>query len=280
MSTPRLTHLLILTVALSGLAACGGGGGGDDAPAPPASPTPSEPPPVNGMPAFPSEAVTGLTYPSKTLTLTSAQANELVQTAISTYLLSDEATAATRLGQEAPGALNSAASPAACSGGGSISYSASGSNYGYTYGNCVSGLYTYGGASTMALGTGTYAITYSNLPVAGPTGWTTGSDGLTGTTACKVSAGAAKCIATYKGFVWGYEHRFDHATLLANGSHQCNCQNAGSWNVVFENFGPSSGKAYVYATNGGAIITRNSASSFTVVLTVNSVTQTMTVTVS
>lgn len=274
MSTPRLTQLLILTVALSGLAACGGGGGGDAAPAPPAAPTPSEPPPVNGMPAFPSETQTGLSYPSKTLTLTSAQAGELVQTAVATYKISGQAAAAVQLGQEAPGALSSAASPAPCSGGGTIVYSAGSSSYGYTYSTCASGVYVYGGASTMTLGSGAYDISYNNLPVAGPNNWSTGSEGLTGVTACKVSAGSAKCIATYKGFIWGYDHTFDHTTLLANGSHQCNCNNAGTWNVIFDDFGALSGKAYVYATNGGAIITRNSATSFTVVLTVNSVTNT------
>lgn len=277
MNTSRLTPLLILTVALSGgLAACGGGGGGDAAP-PPAAPAPSQPPPVNGMPAFPSEAVTGLTYPSKTLQLTTPQATELVKTTVSTYLISGEARAAVQLGQEAPGALSNTPSPAACSGGGAISYVLAAGKHDYAYAGCVSGPFTYAGGpnkNSMTLGTGAYDISYADLTVTG--GW---SGTLNGTTSCKIVAGVAKCTALVRGFIWGYDHAYDQVAAVANGTHQCNCDNAGTWNVLFENFGATGGKAYVYATNGGAIITRNSATSFTVVLTVNSVTQTIEVTV-
>lgn len=270
MKTTRLSQLLILTVALSGLAACGGGGGGDAAP-PPANPTPTQPPPVNGMPPFPLEAQTGLSYPSKTLQLTTAQAADLVETAVSTYKISGEARAAVQLGQEAPGALANTPSPAACSGGGAITYVLSAGKYDYAYAGCQSGAFTYNGGplkNYMTLGSGSYAITYDDLVVTG--GWDGTID--VGTTNCKIEAGVAKCVATVKGFIWGFDHTFDKATAIANGTHQCNCNNAGTWNVVFENFGPTSGKAYVYATNGGAIITRTGATTFTVELTVNSVT--------
>ena len=144
MKSSRLSRVLVLSVALSGLAACGGGGGGDAAP-PPANPTPTQPPPVNGMPAFPSEETTGLSYPSKTLTLTPTQADELVKTAVATYKISNEARAAVQLGQEAPGALANTPSPAACSDGGAINYAMSAGRYDYAYAGCTSGGFVYTG---------------------------------------------------------------------------------------------------------------------------------------
>jgi len=285
MNKQRLSQLLILTVALSGLAACGGGGGGGGSPAPaptPSGPAPGVPPIVNGLPPYPLEAATGLPYPSLTLQQTLAEAIELAQTAAQTYAIADEASAAVQLGQEVPGIASTPTTPAPCSAGGTIGYVARATGtpgYSYTYTDCKSAAFTFGGtgwADTTNSPT-SYLVGFNALTAQHSSGW---SQAITGLTTCKPGTGGApaKCTASIGGFFWGYDNTYDYTTQLAGGSHQCDC-GKGTWNVVFDAFGPVSGNAYVYATNGGAKVTRTGANTFTVVLTVNSVTETYFVTI-
>jgi hypothetical protein len=70
--------------------------------------------------------------------------------------------------------------------------------------------------------------------------------------------------------VWGRDTVVTAAGV--SGTHQCSCSQ-GSWNVTFNNFTASSGKAFVYATNGTANVTRTGLKTFTVALAVEGTTK-------
>lgn len=292
MATQQSVRLLSLLMVTAAITACGGGGGGGDttspspaptssspspapAPAPGSAPAPSPAPapgvgvpapaPISGPPPAPTEAATGLAAPtlnlstsSNTVTLVSSfilLAQELAQA----YTFADEGAAAQAIAK-----VSSNPTPFNCPGGGVMT---SGSPGSLSYVGCGTvGGYAFTGASTIANAGPTYTLNYSNLQV---TGGSAPSSPVTGQTTCVTAS--TNCVTTLGGYEWGYDASY--ANGLANGTHRCTCGN-GTWNVVYQDFGATSGTAYVYATNGTATVTRQSDRLFRVSQTVNGQTNT------
>lgn len=250
----------VVTLAACGLVvlltACGGGGGGGG---------------DSGTNAPPRPAA-GLSDPSLTLQQNQPTAISLAQEMVLTYQLSDEAAAAQQLVEMAPGVLDASTSPYACPGGsGTITFATNGAGFNYTYNACANDGYAYTGSGvispTVVSSTVTeYDLDFSNVTV---TGTNAPNTALTGSSVCTPGTSSVSCITTLGGYVWGND--VSYSAGLANGSHQCDCGN-GTWNVLFDDFGATSGAAYVYASNGEASVTRLTANTFRVVLTVNGVT--------
>jgi hypothetical protein len=260
MKSSRSLRLLTVGALAAWLVACGGGGGSSTTSTTPTAPTA----PTN----------TGLSAPGLTLTQDISAAVPLVEEMLLTYSLAADAQAAKALGALIPGVGATATSPVTCSGGGSIAFATrAGSDIlDYTYAACSDGTFTFDGTAAVGptFGTGgavtSYEIIFSGMTAAGPGGLnaTLGN----GTLTCTPNAGAApSCVTTLGGYVWGYDVAYSNG--LANGSHQCDC-GLGSWNVTFKDFGATSGKAEVFATNGSAVVTRTGAKTFTVVMFVGS----------
>jgi hypothetical protein len=170
------------------------------------------------------------------------------------YLVADDGMAHRELAVFAPQASDT------CTGGGTITVAGAGS-LGYTYTNCVLGGYTFNGTATMTPGgSSTYEVDPDSVSVTGPNGY---ASTLTGSSSCVVGT-PTKCTTTEGGFKWGYDINYDAATALAKGTHQCTCGAQLTWNVVFDDFGAGSGMAYVYATNGTAIVERTGDKTFLV----------------
>jgi hypothetical protein len=270
---------LFCGVALTTLAACGGGGGDDPAPTPPAPPPGSAtpvPPPPNSPPPPPAPAPTGtgLGNPSLQLTLNDRDAVLLARKMEEAGNAAAGAAATLALGPLDAGVQGSA-SPVACPLAGTLSYATTAPGvYTYTYTGCQVEGYTFNGTSTVTstLQGGvlqSFTVDFDGLQVAAA--GTPAS--VTGQLRCQAPAAAGQapaCVSSYASFVWGWDMSL--TAEGASGTHQCTCSN-GSWNVTFDQFTGSGGMAYVYATNGTAAVTRTGVKTFTVVLTVNGVTQ-------
>ena len=175
--------------------------------------------------------------------------------------VADEAGAAQKMAQLAPGLGGSAAGTFNCPGGGQIAFTPTGGALTYVYVNCATSGSIFNGSATMTATPTGYRLQYGNVAA---TGTDAPNSSLTGTTSCTPKAGGgADCVTTLSSFIWGYDSTYVNGS--ADGSHQCSCN--GTWNVVFQDFGPSSGTAYIFATNGKAVVTRTSASTFDVTQT-------------
>jgi len=267
---------LFVSVALTTLlAACGGGDADDDAPpAPsPGSATPV-PPPASNPPPAPVPAGTGLSLPTLRLTLNAEDAVLLAKKMVDAGDQAAGAVATLALGPLDPG-VSGAPSPLACPGGGTLGHVDAGAGVqAYTYTGCASGPYTFNGSSTFTPSMTAGVLTSFTLAFDGLLASGAGSPpSLTGTLNClaPTAAGAAPaCTSTFAHIVWGRDTVVSAAGV--SGTHQCSCSQ-GSWNVTFDAFNASSGKAFVYATNGTADVTRTGPKTFTVVLAVEGVTK-------
>lgn len=271
-------NTLFVGVALTTLlAACGGGDTVDDALSPPApgSATPV-PPPAGNPPPMP--AGTGLSPPTLRLSLNADDAVLLAKKMVEAGEQAAGAVATLALGPLDPGVspgVSGSPAPLACPGGGTLGHAGAGAGVqAYTYSGCVSGPYTFTGSSTFTPSMTGGVVTNFTLAFDGMLASGAGSPpSLTGTLNClaPTTAGAAPaCTSTFARIVWGRDTVVSAAGV--SGTHQCSCSQ-GSWNVSFSDFNATSGKAFVYATNGIADVTRTGLKTFTVVLTVEGVTK-------
>lgn len=268
---------LFVGVALTTLlTACGGGDTVDDALAPPSpgSATPVPPPSSGPPPPAPVPTVMGLSLPTLRLTLNAEDAVLLAKKMVDAGDQAAGAAATLALGPLDPG-LSGAPSPLACPGGGTLGHVGTGAGVqAYTYSGCASGPYTFTGSSTYTPSVAGGVVTSFTLAFDGLLASGAGSPpSLTGTLNClapTVAGAAPTCVSTFARIVWGWDTVVSAAGV--SGTHQCSCSQ-GSWNVSFNDFGASSGKAFVYATNGTADVTRTGLKTFTVVLTVEGVTK-------
>lgn len=259
----RLLSLMMLCAAIAG---CGGGGGGSPAPAPP-PPVPGPPaPPAAPAPPAPTQETTGLGPPTLSLNASTNPIDLglisslvfLAQEMVDAEVVADAAAAA-----QAVARVSVNATPFNCPGGGTMTAAAPGS---LTYTNCGTAAgYAFNGNATLTTNATGYTLSYNGLAA---TGANAPVDPLTGSSVC-TTAGGPNCVTTLGSFRWGFDATY--ANGVANGTHQCTCVNNQTWNVVFRDFGPTSGVAYVYATNGIATATRTGDKSFTVTQTVNGV---------
>lgn len=268
---------LFVGVALTTLlAACGGGDTADGtAPAPsPGSATPVPPPASTPAPPAPVPEGTGLSLPTLRLTLNADDAVLLAKKMVDAGDQAAGAVATLALGPLDPG-VSGSPSPLACPGGGTLASAGTGAGgQAYTYTQCASGPYTFNGSSsftpTMTAGVLTsFTLVFDGLLASGA-----GSPpSLAGTLNClapTVAGAAPACTSTFAHIVWGWDTVVSAAGV--SGTHQCSCSQ-GSWNVTFGDFNATSGKAFVYATNGTADVTRTGQKTFTVVLTVDGTTK-------
>ncbi len=159
-------------------------------------------------------------------------------------------------------------------GSGSISYEvpstaiASGYTVSYTYNACSYAGYTFNGTVTLTYDRYTsptdfaYTVKYSNFSVSGNG---LSSTNVSGTTSCNLSGGTASCY--YNDGTRGWSSTMTYSNGAVNGSYAVNYGN-GSVQVSYVNFGATGGTATVTGSNGSkAVITRTSATAFTVAIT-------------
>lgn len=284
MATSSSVKLLSVLMLSAAIAACGGGGGGGDAPpsagpapspspspgpspSPAPGPSPSPAPTPPSAPPAPTEATTGLTAPTLALSA-SADLNVLVQSFMQisqqlsqAYARADDAMAARVVSQVAvPDGTT-----VDCPEGGQVGASGGPAGRQVAYAGCAAAGYNFTGAAQYTVSGAGFQLQYSDLLAAGPANY---ANTLTATSDC---ATATNCVTSVSGYRWGYDAMYDPASRLANGAHRCECAN-GSWNVVFDDFGATSGVAYIYASNGVAVATRVSATRLSVQQTVGGVT--------
>ena len=139
---------------------------------------------------------------------------------------------------------------------------AAGGTLNYDYNACNTNGYTYDGSAVVTPdGTGLgYTIQLTGVSVSGPDGYSNPS--LTGSSTCILGNPSNRCTTSQGDFRWGFDITF--AAQLANGTHQCNCGVGRRWNVVFDDFGATNGVAYIYATNGEALVERTGEKTFLV----------------
>lgn len=108
----------------------------------------------------------------------------------------------------------------------------------------------------------TYTAEYVNFTVAGNG---VASQTISGKQTCSLSAGSASCY--YNDGSRGWSSTMTYSSGVVNGSYAVNYGN-GSVQVTYANFSATSGTATMTGSNGSkAVITRTSATSFTVSIT-------------
>jgi hypothetical protein len=260
--------LTALAAVLAALSACGGGGGGGG----------------GGGNAAPDDAIAQITppdytndtgllaAPTKVIDFNAGPQSQLDQ--LATFIRDlQEALAVAPLGQAA--AAFAAADDdgnGPISGGQYLSCPAhltiTGSTY--TFSGCVIDGYQVDGQATLsAVGASTYTLTFSGISVTLPS---SSPIAISGSADCTVTVGAVpKCVVqlgpisplsthTYR-FGWNA----DYAGGVASGTHSCGCTE--TWLVTLDNFTATSGTALIQASNGSALIRRDSANLWDVELT-------------
>ena len=294
MKSTRSLHLLFLSAAVAGLAACGGGGGGDataNSPAPSPAPAPSPSPSPSPSPApapAPAPTSSGLPAATATISQSAGTAVELAKKVYNVQLKGAGGAAAVKVGGAAPVVGSASVN---CPGGGTVTFSGPATGMAATYNACVVGGYTYGGTATVSyVASGStissYVVTYGGsvsdptvaptLTVAGPNGY---SATLGGRTTCDASSGAMLCTAEYSSIRWGADFTYDYAGNVADGSTGCECGATSIVNVIAHGVTPTAGTADVVGASGSAAVTRTGATTFSVVLTSSGATVTYPVTV-
>jgi hypothetical protein len=163
-------------------------------------------------------------------------------------------------GSGGSGSITYDISGTAVAAGTSISYTYNACSYsGYTFNGSVSLVYDrYVGPTDFA-----YTVTYTNFTVAGVG---VGSQSVSGKSSCSFSGGTASCYYNDGSRGWSSTMSYS-STGVVNGSYAVNYGN-GSVQVTYANFGATGGTATITGANGSkAVVTRNSATSFTVTIT-------------
>jgi hypothetical protein len=156
-----------------------------------------------------------------------------------------------------------------CPGGGTIGFSGPATGMTATYNACVVGQHSFTGNATVSYvangsAVQSYVISYTSLAASAPGGFSTA---LAGNTSCDATSGSMLCVADYRNVRWGADVTYDYTSAIANGSTACDCGPSQIVNAEVTALGSASGTAAVQGANGSAVITRTSATSFTVDLT-------------
>jgi hypothetical protein len=137
-----------------------------------------------------------------------------------------------------------------------------------TYNACSFSGYTYNGTATITYDSYvsatnyTSTLAYKNFSVSGPG---VPVETVNGKVTCTINGSSTSCY--YNDGSRGWSSTMTYANGTANGSYAANYGN-GSVQVTFNNFNATGGTATVTGANGSkAVITRTSATSFTVVIT-------------
>jgi hypothetical protein len=163
----------------------------------------------------------------------------------------------------------------ASGGTGTITYDISGTavtagtSVSFTYNACSYSGYTFNGSVSIVYDRYTsptdmsFTISYTNFTASGPG---VPSQSISGRSSCNVAAGVSSCY--YNDGTRGWSSTMSYsASGTVNGSYAVNYGN-GSVQVTYVNFGATGGTATITGANGSkAVITRNSATSFTVTIT-------------
>lgn len=266
MKFARLASIASVAVLL---AACGGGGGGDGG-----ANDPNAPPTLVQRP---SEASTGIAAPTRPLVRNDQSLNDIDKVKLLAKALADLHSKAPGLiaGQRAA-ALNP--NGAAVAGAfqcttGQIQYQSPTTSLPVSFQACFDGVFTIDGAATRTPpSTAPYTLAYPGGLDVTATGIPTTT--IIGSTTCTFAGGAAaaQCVSTHgptAGAVSaGYTATFTGG--VANGTYQCDCfaeSTVGApvtMTVLFDGFGPTSGKAYVYASDGTVYVNRLNTNTYDV----------------
>lgn len=273
----KTLHRCVLTlIAAAALCACGGGGG--NAPAAPANNTTGTPGGGTGATAL---APSPSTAPTAEIANTQTAADALKAEALSGYSAAKTASGGAGfkgpLGSASDGLPTGVAATLDCSlygGSGSITYDVpgaavvAGTEIVYTFNACKIEDFTYNGVFRLkytrfnSASDFAYTATYENfsLATAGqPTEVISGSqsyDVLNGVVSTYYSDGKR-----------GWSSNLTYTNGVANGSYAV-AYGSGTVTVKYTNFGPTSGTVEITGANGSKILlTRTSATAFTVKLT-------------
>lgn len=251
------------------LTACGGGGGGG---------SDGEDFNVDNYPTPPAADVSGLTAPTRTLVGDRDDARDLLVNLRDAFPKVHGAVALQALGQAAPRPTGPGFTGSqACPQGGEVNYAGTSATLlNYTYVGCRVGSYTYNGdaVATVAADGRSYTLTYDGLDVAGQN---LALD-ATGITLCQAvdAAGTIRCTSRYptgspveaENLIWGWDSSWDG--VEAEGTHQCGCTR--TWNVTYDDFSTTSGKATILGSNGVSYIDRLATNRFNIRTIINGTT--------
>lgn len=261
------------------------------APAPTATapaPVAATPAPVAATPA-PAPAAAGPVpsptgTPTASLASTQTEASSLAAEVKAGYASAGSASAGagfkTPFGVETLALPQGVAATLSCSllasgGTGSITYDISGTavtagtSVSFTYNACSYSGYTFNGSVSIVYDRYvsptdlSFTISYTNFTASGPG---VPSQSISGRSSCNVAAGVSSCY--YNDGTRGWSSTMSYsASGTVNGTYAVNYGN-GSVQVTYVNFGATGGTATITGANGSkAVITRNSATSFTVTIT-------------
>lgn len=255
----KLSSRTALCGAVVALSACGGGGGGGGGGS---SADFNE----ADYPEPPSLAGSGLTEPTRTLTGTQDEARELLVNLRDAFPNVKVAVALQALGKvvNAGGAVATGSGSFACPAGGTVAY-VDGS---YTANACQVDGYTFDGPATLVIAASGQTLTlgYDALAVNGNV---ISNFTAAGQTECQLTGTVVgSCVSRYptgssveaENFVWGWDSTW--TGTLAGGTHQCGCTR--TWNVTYQDFSTTSGKATILGSNGVAYIDRVGQNTFNI----------------
>lgn len=266
MKHSQLACISVATLAVVLLSACGGGGGGSAAPSS-SGPAITFTPPTAEQSGL--EAPTAIVKTEQHGALTDSQEVLLLSANIG------GAAAARKLALLLPGLTSAAASPQACTDGGTVTFTSSAPGaMTYVLTDCVKGGYKFSGLATVsfvgAAGAATsFTVAHTDVQVEGPGGLNTTIDGQT-TCLITGAAQAPLCVTKYAGYLWGRD--FSYEGGIANGTYRCDC--ATTRNTTYDDFGAAAGLAHIVGTNGVASVVRTAPKTFIVVTTIGNFTYT------
>jgi len=267
MKYARLASIASVAVLL---AACGGGGGGDGG-----ANDPNAPPTLVQRP---SEASTGIAAPTRPLVYnTQSLLTDPDKVRLLVKSLADLHVKAPGLiaGQRAA-ALNPNGATVAgafqCTTG-QIQYQSPTTSLPVSFQACFDGVFTIDGAATRTPpSTAPYTLAYAGGLNISATGIPVTM--IIGSTTCTFAGGAAaaQCVSTHGPTAGAVSAGYTaaYAAGVANGTYKCDCFAESTVTtpvhvtVLFDAFGPTSGKAYVYATDGAVYVNRLGANSYDV----------------
>lgn len=263
-SRAKLLPMFALTAAL---AACGGGGGGDGAaapaPAPAAGPAPAPAEPAAGATEQPPAVVESrLSAPTGVVQPNAGGATHLITKAMEAYDKAVGGAASITIGWFTPRLGSGTNGTDNCPQGGRVTFVAGpGATGAYTYDQCVIYGVTYKGiAAVRDIVPGqSYTIELSGV--------TSVSGGhevkLEESVECNILADDKRaCLAHFGNNRWDANFRYSKAT--ANGTYQCEVCTDLVWNSTFHDFTATGGTVNTVASNGTALVTRTSATTFNV----------------
>jgi hypothetical protein len=166
-----------------------------------------------------------------------------------------------------------------CTGSGTVRLFPLGATLDYFYTACAQGDYTFGtgapyGVATRKPNAGSpFELGYGDLELTGPGIAAAPNNRISGSATCKVMGTTVQCVTKPPDpseLRAGYDAVFSAAQGSTTGTFSCECFEPKLTLVIsFTGFGPTSGTARVFATDGYVDVTRKSAGFYDVTIVPN-----------